>query len=204
MTAEHDCLTTDEVRSAWIDTAVSRHPRQEWNDRVEVEQARFDQWLADREHSATRAVPAPTSGEDRDVAGPVPSSSAPAPHTADPLPEVTERLTRVGRWLYEGHIEPRAAAQHLAAISALLSGASAPAPVTDEHVARGARAVMETRWPYRGLPADLRSAHRDHAYDYGCAVCRPDLDDGAQRLSRAVLEAALMTTTDAPKGQPTP
>lgn len=58
-------------------------------------------------------------------------------------------------------------------------------------VERGARAVMETRWRFRQQPSELNSAHQDHGYDYACAVCRPDLDDGAKRLARAVIAAAL-------------
>lgn len=66
---------------------------------------------------------------------------------------------------------------------------SGPA-ITDQMVAAGATAVMETKWRYRDQPLDLNSAHKDHTYDYACAVCRPDLDCGAHKLAQAILEAA--------------
>ena len=68
--------------------------------------------------------------------------------------------------------------------------------ITYAMLVAGARAVTETRWRVPGAPLASTSAHADHGYDYACAVCRPDLDDGAQRLARAVLEAALATETD--------
>lgn len=40
-------------------------------------------------------------------------------------------------------------------------------------------------------PLAAASAHAKHQYDYACALCRPDLDDGYGRIVDVVLDAAL-------------
>ena len=53
------------------------------------------------------------------------------------------------------------------------------------------RELKTRRWAYRDLGPSLRSAHTEHEYDYACALCRPDLDDGYAKIVDAVLEAGV-------------
>lgn len=98
------------------------------------------------------------------------------------------------RWLAAHDAATQAAARETIALGGVIATPTEHAAegiITDTMVAAGAAAVMDTHWRFRDEPLALASAHSEHLYDYACAVCRPDLDDGAQRLARAVLEAAL-------------
>ncbi|MFB7890345.1 hypothetical protein ACFCZ3_20065 [Cellulosimicrobium cellulans] len=61
---------------------------------------------------------------------------------------------------------------------------------------RAVAALASHQWRAPDEPGARYSASTEHRYDYACALCRPDLDDGYGRIVDVVLAAAL-TDVDA-------
>ena len=56
---------------------------------------------------------------------------------------------------------------------------------------RAVAALASHQWRAPDEPGARYSASTRHRYDYACALCRPDLDDGYGRIVDVVLAAAL-------------